>query len=83
MPLSSEMIRRKHTIGQEPKTTHTKIYNYSIAEVSKDIVRDLARNAGMNNYSQRSKQELIDFLNEQEGGLPLQNIQLKVVRARP
>lgn len=83
MPLSSETIHRKHTIGQEPKTTHTKIYNYNIANASKDIIRDLARNAGMNNYSQRSKQELIDFLNQEEGGIPLQNIQLKVIRARP
>ena len=83
MPLSSETIHRKHKIGQEPKTTNTKIYNYSVAEVSKDIIRDLARNAGMVNYSQRSKQELIDFLNQQDGGLPLQNIQLKVIRTRP
>ena len=83
MPLSSETIHRKHTIGQDPKTTQTKIYNYNVANVSKDIIRDLARNAGMTNYSHRSKQELIDFLNEQEGGIPLQNIQLKVIRARP
>lgn len=83
MPLSSETTHRKHRIGQDPKTTHTKIYNYSVAEVSKDIIRDLARNAGMNNYSNRSKEELLEFLNQQDGGIPIQNIQVKVVRTRP
>jgi|GWRWMinimDraft_13_1066021.scaffolds.fasta_scaffold05311_2 hypothetical protein len=83
MPLSSETTHRKHIIGQDPKTTQTKIYNYSVANVSKDIIRDLARNAGMNNYSNRSKEELLEFLNQQDGGIPLRNIQVKVVRARP
>jgi hypothetical protein len=83
MPLSSETTHRKHIIGQDPKTTHTKIYNYSVANVSKDIIRDLAKNAGMNNYSNRSKEELLEFLNQQDGGIPLQNIQVKVVRTRP
>jgi hypothetical protein len=82
MPLTHELAHKRYKVGQEPKTVHTKSYNFTVAELSKDIVRELARDARMVNYSQRSKQEMLDFLNEQED-LPLRNVQLKVFRATP
>jgi hypothetical protein len=80
MPLTQEVTKRKYRVGQNPETIQTYLYNYTVPELSKDMVRELARDARMVNYSQRSKQEMIDFLNEQQD-LPIRNIQLKVFRA--
>ena len=70
MPLTHETAQRRY-----------RVYNYTVPELSKDIVRELARDARMPNYSLRSKQEMIDYLNQQED-LPLRNVQIKVFRAR-
>jgi len=79
MPLSHETTKRRYKVGAEPTIVNTKVYNMNVNELSKDIVRELARDARMPNYSMRSKQEMIDFLNEREE-LPLRNVQLKVFR---
>ena len=79
MPLTHEIAKKRYKVGQEPKIVHTKVYDMNVNELSKDIVRELARDARMPNYSMRSKQEMIDFLNEREE-LPLRNVQLKVFR---
>lgn len=79
MPLVFENARKQYKVGQEPNVIHSKVYNYPVAELSKDIVRELARDARMPNYSNRSKQEMIDFLNAQEE-LPLHHVQLRVIR---
>lgn len=81
MPLTHETAQRRYRVGQDPQTIHTKVYNYTVPELSKDIVRELARETRMPNYSLRSKQEMIDYLNQQEN-LPLRNVQIKVFRAR-
>jgi hypothetical protein len=81
MPLTSENTNRKYRVGENPSVVQTKVFNYSIPELSKDIVRELARDAEMPYYSQRSKQEMIDFLNQGDN-LPLQKIQLKIFRSR-
>lgn len=82
MPLTHETAKKRYRIGQEPAVVHSKVYEMKVDELSKDIVRELARDARMPNYSVRSKQEMLDYLNEQEE-LPLRNVQLKVFRARP
>lgn len=82
MPLTHETAKKRYKIGQEPVVVHSKVYEMKVDELSKDIVRELARDARMPNYSMRSKQEMLDYLNEQEE-LPLRNVQLKVFRARP
>jgi len=79
MPLTSEVTRRKYKVGQEPVTVKTKLYDHPLGEMSKDLVRELARDARMPNYSARSRQEMIDYLQQQDE-LPIRNIQLKVFR---
>ena len=79
MPLMSEVTHRKHKVGQEPVTIKTKTYNRPLDEMSKDLVRELARDARMPNYSTFSRQQMIDFLQQQDE-LPIRNIQLKVFR---
>jgi tRNA U34 2-thiouridine synthase MnmA/TrmU len=80
MPLLTETTKRKHRIGREPVDVNIKNYSFPVADLSKDLVRELARDARMVNYSQRSKQEMIDFINAQ-GPFPLQKVQLKIIRS--
>jgi len=81
MPLTHETVKKRYKVGQDPIAVHTKVYDMKVDELSKDIVRELARDARMPNYWNRSKQEMIDYINEQEE-LPLHKIQLKVFRSR-
>jgi hypothetical protein len=79
MPLAFENARKQYKVGQEPKVVHSNVYNFSVAELSKDVVRELAREARMPNYSHRTKEEMVEFLNAQDE-LPLHHVQLRVIR---
>ena len=79
MPLVSETTHRKHK-GQYSSTTKLKIYDISLEALSKDLVRELAREAKMPAYWNNSRQQMIDYLNQQDD-LPIRNVQLKVFRA--
>jgi len=79
MPLSFETARKTYKAGQEPATVHSKVYTYTLPQMSKDIVRELARSAGMVGYSNRSQAEMIEYLNGLEE-LPIHHVDLKLVR---
>jgi hypothetical protein len=79
MPLTYETTRKQYKVGQDPATVHAKVYSYTAAQMSKDIVRELARSAGMVGYSNRSQAEMLDYLNGLED-LPIHHVDLKVVR---
>lgn len=79
MPLVSETTHRRHKVGQEPSTTKNKVYNFSLETLSKDLVRELAREAKMPAYWNNSRQQMIDYLQQQDE-LPIKNVQLKVYR---
>ena len=79
MPLTYETARKQYRVGQEPTTVHAKNYSYNANQLSKDIVRELARSAGMVGYSNRSQQEMMTYLNGLEE-LPIHSVNLKVIR---
>jgi hypothetical protein len=79
MPLVSETTHRKHK-GQYSSTTKLKIYDIPLEALSKDLVRELAREARMPNYSANSRAQMIAYLQQQDE-LPIRNVQLKVFRA--
>jgi len=80
MPLVSDTTHRRYKVGQDPSTVKTKIYNFPLEALSKDLVRELAREAKMPAYWNNSRQQMIDYLNQQDE-LPIRNVQLKVYRA--
>ena len=79
MPLSFETSRKSYKAGREPASVNSKVYSYTAPQMSKDIVRELARSAGMVGYSNRSQAEMLEYLNGLEE-LPIHHIELKVVR---
>jgi len=78
MPLSFETSRRTYKAGQD-SVVKTKGYSYTPPQMSKDIVRELARSGGMVGYSNRSQAEMLAYLNGLED-LPIHHIDLKVIR---
>jgi hypothetical protein len=79
MPLTFENARKQYKAGQQPSVTHSKNYSFTTEQLSKDIVRELARSAGMVGYSNRTQAEMIAYLNGVEE-LPIHHVDLKVVR---
>jgi hypothetical protein len=79
MPLTYETARKQYRVGQDPSVVHSKVYSYTAPQMSKDIVRELARSAGMVGYSNRSQAEMLDYLNGLEE-LPIHHVDLKIVR---
>ena len=79
MPLTYETARKQYKVGQDPATVHSKVYTYTVPQMSKDIVRELARSAGMVGYSNRSQAEMLEYINGLED-LPIHHVDLKVVR---
>jgi len=79
MPLSFETARKTYKAGQEPAVVHSKVYSYTTPQMSKDIVRELARSGGMVGYSNRSQAEMLEYLNGLED-LPIHHVELKVIR---
>lgn len=62
MPLQYENTRRKHRIGQPVQVTTMNHFTYDLDEASKDLLREAARREGMPGYSNRSQQEMKDYL---------------------
>ena len=79
MPLTYETARKNYKVGQEPSEVKNKVYSYTAPQMSKDIVRELARSADMVGYSNRSQAEMLDYLNGLDE-LPIHHVELKVVR---
>jgi tRNA U34 2-thiouridine synthase MnmA/TrmU len=76
--LVSETTHRRYK-GQDSSTVKTKLFNFPLKALSKDLVRELAREAKMPAYWNHSRQQMIDYLNQQDD-LPIRNVQLKVFR---
>jgi hypothetical protein len=79
MPLLYESARKQYKIGAEPVVVHQKVYRYELANISKDIIRELARSASIPNYSNKTLAEMITALNALEE-LPINHVELRVIR---
>jgi hypothetical protein len=62
MPLTHEITKTTHRVGQPPRTTTNRFFRYPIEHASKDLLRETARYEGMVGYSQRSSEELLAYL---------------------
>jgi hypothetical protein len=79
MPLTNETEKRRYKMGQDPVTVKSKDYSFTANQLSKDMVRELARSAGMVGYSNRSQAEMMAYLNGLDE-LPIHSVNLKIVR---
>ncbi len=79
MPLTYETARKQYRVGQDPSEVKSKMYSYTVPQMSKDIVRELARSAGMVGYSNRSQAEMLEYLNGLDE-LPIYRVDLKIIR---
>jgi hypothetical protein len=62
MPLTHEITKTTHKVGQPPRSKTARYFSYPLANASKDLLRETARYEGMVGYSNRSSEELIAYL---------------------
>jgi len=62
MPLTHEITKTTHKVGQQPRSKTARFFTYPLANASKDLLRETARHEGMVNYSHRSSEELLAYL---------------------
>jgi hypothetical protein len=62
-----------------PLINEKKVYRYDLANISKDIIRELARSASILNYSNKTQAQLIKALDDLTG-LPIDHVEIHVIR---
>jgi len=78
MPLLHETTKRKHRAGHPVQVTTHHHYMYDLDEASKDLLRESARREGMAGYSNRSQNEMKEFLR----GRHVQDIMFRIIKKR-
>jgi hypothetical protein len=78
MPLTHEITKTTHKLGQPPRNKTVRFFTYPLANASKDLLRETARYEGMVGYSNRSSEELLAYL----GGLqpPVRELKFQIVK---
>ena len=78
MPLLHETTRRKHKVGQPVHVTTHNHYMYDLEEASKDLIREASRREGMPGYSNRSQNEMKEYLR----GRHVSDIMFRIIKKR-
>jgi hypothetical protein len=78
MPLTHEVTKTSHKVGQPPRSKTAKFFTYPITNASKDLLRETARAEGMVNYSHRSSEELIAYL--QGLNPPVRELKFQIIK---
>lgn len=78
MPLVYENTRRKHRVGQPVQVTTMNHFTYDLDQASKDLLRESARREGMPGYSNRSQEEIKDYLRDRN----VSEIVFRVIKKR-
>jgi hypothetical protein len=78
MPLTHETVKTTYKVGGDRTVKHQRYFNYTLANASKDLLREAARYEGMANYSTQNADGLRAYL----AGLnpPVSELRFQIVK---